>query len=126
MESGLTFGELATKYFQIITAPLSENNCNRVDVVFDHYDRPDSIKGGERERRGACTGFEIKITGPSTPIPKQWQKYISNPKNKASLQVFLSYIWCEMAQSNLTPGQQLVLGGGFQSETDAFLVIRGR
>ena len=100
-----TFGELASKYFNIITAPLSWNNCNRVDVVFDHYDKPVSIKSGERERRGPSSGFEIKIAGPHTPIPNQWQKYINNPKNKANLEVFLSKKWTEMAYSNLMPGQ---------------------
>ena len=119
-----TFGELASKYFNIITAPLSWNNCNRVDVVFDRYDKPVSIKCGERERRGSSSAFEIKIAGPHTPIPKQWQKYINNPKNKANLEVFLSKKWTEMAYSNLMPGQQLFLEGGFESERDALLVTR--
>ena len=29
-----TFGELANKYFQVITTHLGNNGCNRVDVVF--------------------------------------------------------------------------------------------
>ena len=119
-----TFGGMANKYFQIVTAPLGKNNCNRADVVFDRYDKPDSIKSGERKRRGSSSGFEIKISGPHTPIPKQWHKYISNQNNKSRLQVFLSRRWCELAQTNLTPGQQLVVGGGFESSGDAVLVIR--
>ena len=120
-----TFGELASKYFKVITAPLSKDNCSRVDVVFDRYDKPDSIKGGERARRGTSSGFEVKISGPHTPIPKQWQKYINNPKNKAMLQVFLSESWSALAQSSLIAGQQLVIGGGFEAPKDARLVIRG-
>ena len=37
-----TFGELANKYFQLITAHLGNNGCNRVDVVFDRYNKEDS------------------------------------------------------------------------------------
>jgi hypothetical protein len=32
-----TFGELAKKHFQLVTAPLGQNGCDRVDVVFDQY-----------------------------------------------------------------------------------------
>ena len=54
-----TFGELASKYFQVITAHLGNNGCNRVDVVFDRYDKEDSIKEAERsiiKLRGANIG----------------------------------------------------------------------
>ena len=41
-----TFGEMGSSlsYFDRITAPLGKNNCVRVDVVFDKYDKADSIK----------------------------------------------------------------------------------
>ena len=45
-----TFGEMGSSYFDRITAPLGKNNCVRVDVVFDRYDKADSIKEGERVR----------------------------------------------------------------------------
>ena len=68
-----TFGELANKYFQLITAHLGNNGCNRVDVVFDRYDKEDSIKEAERAQRGSSSSFEVRISGPSTPFPKKWQ-----------------------------------------------------
>lgn len=47
------------------------------------------------------------------PLPKQWGKYLSNPKNKANLAKFLSEFWCDNAPHHLADGQQLILGGGF-------------
>ena len=76
-----TFGELSEKYYNIFSAPLFSNNCEQVHVVFDQY-WENSIKGGERQRRGASVGLEVQIGGPTTPVPRQWGKYISNPKNK--------------------------------------------
>jgi len=96
-----------------------------VDVVFDRYDKPFSIKGNERERRGSSSALEIKIIGPSTPVPKQWNKYISNPQNKGNLTAFLSNTWCQMSQQELHHGQVLVLGGGFKECNKAVLVVKG-
>ena len=33
-------------------------------------------------------GLEVRIGGPSTPVPRQWGKYISNPKNKVRVRLF--------------------------------------
>jgi hypothetical protein len=99
-----TFGEMATRYFDTITSPLGHNNCNRVDVVFDRYDKQDSIKESERQRRGSSSGYEIKITGPNTPVPKKWNAYISNPVNKIHLQNFLSKTWTEIGTNRLRVG----------------------
>ena len=45
-----------------------------------------SIKAGERVRRGSLnTSLEIKIHGPSNPVPKQWGKYLPNLQNKTNL-----------------------------------------
>ncbi|KAL9975370.1 hypothetical protein ACROYT_G012525 [Oculina patagonica] len=40
-----TFGDLALKLFSVVTAALSQEHCSRIDVVFDRYDNPNSIKG---------------------------------------------------------------------------------
>ena len=82
-----TFGDLSEKYYNIFTAPLFSNNCVQVHVVFDQY-WENSIKEGERERREASVGLEVRIGGPTTPVPRQWGKYISNPKNKVRLRLF--------------------------------------
>ena len=82
-----TFGDLSEKYYNIFTAPLFSNNCVQVHVDFDQY-WENSIKEGERERRGASVGLEVRIGGPTTPVPRQWGKYISNPKNKVRVRLF--------------------------------------
>ena len=47
-----TFGELASKYYTAITAPLAQRSCKEVHMVFDQYWET-SIKGGERSRTGS-------------------------------------------------------------------------
>ena len=95
-----TFGELAGKYYDIFTAALSSNICAHVHVIFtatlssnicahvhvifDQY-WDISIKGGERQRRGKSSAFEVNTGGPSTPIPKQWGMFNANPKNKVGV-----------------------------------------
>ena len=55
-----TFGQMAGKYFDIITRVLSQNNCTRVDLIFDQYHAM-SIKAAERQERGESLSMEIKI-----------------------------------------------------------------
>lgn len=81
-----TFGELSEKYYSIFTAPLLSDNCVQVHIVFDQYWER-SIKEGERQRRGSTVALEVLIGGPATPVPRQWGKYIANPKNKVWLKL---------------------------------------
>jgi len=63
-----------------------------------------SIKAVERVRRGSLnTLLEVKIRGPSTPVPKQWGKYIPNPENKGNLCDFLSESSCILGRQQLPP-----------------------
>ena len=96
-----TFGELANKYFQVITAHLGNNGRNCVDVVFDHNENEDLIKEAHHARRGSSSSFEMRISGPSTPVPKKWQNFVSNPVNKSNLTAFLGTAWKEMAKTRL-------------------------
>ena len=50
-----TFGDLADRYYDMVTAPYRQPGCNRVDVVFDRYDRVHSIKSWERKKRSIVT-----------------------------------------------------------------------
>ena len=60
-----TFGQMAGKYFDIITRVLSQNNCTQVDLVFDQYCTM-SIKTAERQERGESLSMEIKIHNENT------------------------------------------------------------
>ena len=117
-----TFGELSKKFYTIVTQPLIEHGCHRVDMVFDQY-RDMSIKSHERSRRGSSSALEIKINSPSTPVPKQWSKYISNPKNKTNLCVFLTQMLSELGRKELPQGKCLVIGGGC-SDGESSLHVR--
>ena len=75
--------------YSVKTLPLSYLNWHEVHVVFDQY-WENSIKNNECSRRGASTALEVKISSSATPIPKQWDKYISNCKNKTNLCEFVS------------------------------------
>ena len=109
------FGQLAELLFRIVCRPLQTyESCNRVDVVFDQYDFRDSIKAFERARRQSVHGNEIKIHGPSTPIPMQWSKFIGNPRNKEHLVEFFSESWCQMSETFLGPNQEMFIAGGFR------------
>ena len=113
VESGnaKTFGQLAAKYFSIITDPLCQRDCNRVDVVFDQYWNI-LIKAGERLRRGPTNSLEIKINGPAKPVPKQWDKYMANPQNKVNLCHFLTELLFKLGQEKLPLNKKLVIGEG--------------
>ena len=43
-----TFGQLANKYWEVITVPSGKKRCTCVDVVFDCYDKKNSIKYGKQ------------------------------------------------------------------------------
>ena len=117
-----TFGEMASCYFDTVTTPLRRNDCDRIDVVFDRYDKEDSIRESERRRRGFSSGYKVTIANGNTPVPKKWSTYIANPANKMSLQQFLGRMWTEIGKRMLTCGQQLVLAGCFTDPQGALVV----
>ena len=118
-----TFGELSSKYFSIITAPLNTINCMAVHLVFDQY-WPTSIKAGERSRRGASAALEEQLTRPAMPVPKQWTKYIQNSKNKINLCDFLTSSFCKLGQERLPQGKRLIIGRGFVDGEKAVSITR--
>ena len=118
-----TFGELAKNYFNTFTSPLSTHKCYCVHVVFDQY-LDDSIKAGERARRGSSSALEVYIGGPATPVPKQCDKYISNPNNKKNLCDFLTHSMCNLGQRHLRESTQLVIGGGLKDGERCVAITR--
>ena len=110
----VNFGDLCAWYYRQLVNAFRRNRCSRIGVVLDTY-RKVSIKSGERERRGASSNsLEVTMHSPATPVPRQWQKYISNAKNKINLCAFLAEAWCEIGKEELEEGQVLVIGGGFE------------
>ena len=63
----------------------------RIDIVFDRYDARNLIKSLEHSRRVTNDmGLEVKNYNHSTPLPRQWDKYICNPKNKTAFVTSIS------------------------------------
>ena len=119
-----TFGELASKYIATSLAT-SLANCKEVHILFEQY-WDVSIKAGERAHRGSLNAaLEVKIHGPSTPVPKQWGKYIPNPQNKTNLCDYLSESFCLLGRQQLPPETNLVIAGGFENGRRAVIVRRG-
>ena len=79
--------------------------------MFDQY-REMSIKSHERSRRWSSSALEVKINSPSTPVPKQWAKYISNPRNKTNFCTFLMQALSELGKKKVPQGKCLVIGSG--------------
>lgn len=59
-------------------------------------------------------------------VPKQWNKYISNVKNKVSLGAFLTERFCELGKRQLQPNKQLVIGGAMRDGDLAISVKNGQ
>ncbi|PFX14895.1 Uncharacterized protein K02A2.6 [Stylophora pistillata] len=119
-----TFGELSGKYSHIVISTLSRNCCTRVDLVFDQY-RPVSIKAGEGKERGESSSLEVKIHGETSPVPKQWTKFISHPKNKENLAAFLCDPLSQHFPEPLGPSQKVFLAGGFKDRSRTVSLTQG-
>ena len=78
-----TFGEFLQKYFNIFSSLLFSSDCLQVHVVFNQS------KGG-RQQRGTFIGLKKQIRGLAIPVPRQWGKYLANPKKKVWLELFSS------------------------------------
>ena len=74
-----TFGELASKYFNVITSSVIK--FKDVHIVFDQY-WDLSMKAGEHALQGSLN-LEVKIYGLSTPVPIQWGKFKSSKQRKS-------------------------------------------
>ena len=88
-----TFVELASNIFDVVRQLFNTLSVLRVDIVFDRYDTEHSIKEIERQRQQNVSGYEVQIYSSSVPVPKLWDKFISNNTNKAKLAKFLCEHW---------------------------------
>jgi hypothetical protein len=79
-----TFGEYAQRFLDYVSK-ISES-FKRVDVVWDSY-FPDSLKWATRHERGR--GVRRKVLA-GTPVPKQWQLFLRDEKNKEELFMLLA------------------------------------
>ena len=110
-----TLWEYADLLLDIIMKKFEIENCERVDVVFDRYDKKESIKTSGGLRRQKTQGLYINIHGPNTQLPRQWAKFMDAPRSKANLAAFLCNYWSSNASSRMEDGKSLYLAGGFEN-----------
>ena len=99
-----TYGKNAAT-FPIQATALSSK---RVDIVFDTYEEP-SIKGMERERRGACDR-NYKIIGPQQTRPADFNEALKSPSFKRELPTFLLNEWKEQAYAHIIHERHVYVG----------------
>ena len=83
-----------------------------------------SVKGEECAWRGPSSSLEIRINGPSTPIPKQWRKYLGNPQNKINMSDFLTCEICKIGKGKLAANKKLIIAGGYKEGERVVCVTR--
>ena len=83
--SSFTFGDLINNFFNSFF--YSNRRAGGFHIIFDSY-LAVSIKGSEREKRGARGSIRLAEIGDQTPIPVQIEKFWSCSQNKVILQEF--------------------------------------
>ena len=95
-----TFGDIASAFSTSVRAIGERHGSQRLDLVFDRYDRNDSIKSAARDRRqmshieghnnGVHAGRNYSSPTDATVLPSaDWRCYLGVSSNKASLASFL-------------------------------------
>ena len=86
-----TFACVAERVFSLATIPF-QSGSHRVDFVVDQYPAV-SITNCDRARRSRYGCVRTTILRSDQPIPRQWNKYLSNGYNKVELAIFLCKEW---------------------------------
>ena len=84
-----------------------------VAVVFDRYDKEDSIKAMERNRRGGGEILSSHIVSGTRTVPN-YKQFLKSSGNKASIAAFISIYVEEKAKSRLPSGKSIILSGGYK------------
>ena len=81
-------------------------NCGEIHIVFDTY-RDDSIKHGERERRGKSKNMVVlDVISPNQNVPVVLENFWSSPISKTAFQAF----YAEWLTTNYKGTKPLYLG----------------
>ena len=84
-----------------------------VAVVFDRYDKEDSIKAMERNRRGGGEILSSHIISGTRTVPN-YKQFLKSSGNKASIAAFISIYVEEKAKSRLPSRKSIILSGGYK------------
>ena len=118
-----TFDDLSEHILKKILR-LMENADLRADVitvVFNRYDKENSIKQMERERRGAGEITASHLVSGAHEVPN-YRLFLKGSANKAALAAFASNSLTMKAPTQLKNDQTIVLAGGFSTAETVKLV----
>ena len=89
----ITFGELSKFFLSYIKKKSITLKATCIHLVWDTYPEV-SIKSGEQSRRRAASGTAVfHLSGESQKVPRSFQQYLSNGKNKEALISFFLKCW---------------------------------
>lgn len=83
-----------------------------VALVFDRYDKENSIKSMERKRRGGGEIVSSHIISGNRAVPN-YKQFLKSTGNKASIAVFICYYVEQNGPCRLTNGKSIILSGGY-------------
>ena len=97
-----TFGQLAVQVLTKLVSQAKHYKHPRVDIVFDRYPE-NSIKFAEHIRRTSTSSAPHlrHIFSEDQKLPKQWESFLSDGKNKEALIEFLYICLCKCAAHQL-------------------------
>ena len=120
-----TFGDYANVFIKAVCKNFF-GLVTRVDVVFDRYIGPESIKAPTRQKRtGKKRPIRKVIDNDDVPLPQVWSQFISLDENKSNLAEFLSQKIVNHG-TVLPDTMELVTGGGFHDPYKACSSKLGR
>ena len=110
-----TFNDLEELVLRKIMKILNDSalGVSDVAVVFDRYDKEDSIKAMERNRRGGGEILSSHIISGTRTVPN-YKQFLKSSGNKASIAAFISIYVEEKAKSRLPSGKSIILSGGYK------------
>ena len=110
-----TFNDLGELVLRKIMKILNDSalGVSDVAVVFDRYDKEDSIKAMERNRRGGGEILSSHIISGTRTVPN-YKQFLKSSGNKASIAAFISIYVEEKAKSRLPSGKSIILSGGYK------------
>ena len=110
-----TFNDLGELVLRKIMKILNDSalGVSDVAVVFDRYDKEDSIKAMERNRRGGGEILSSHIISGTRTVPN-YKQFLKSSGNKASIAAFISIYVEEKAKSRLSSGKSIILSGGYK------------
>ena len=107
----------------------SFNKVKEVHIVFDlqnhNINTPKLLEQSRRDRRKSlCMSVHIDAIQADTPVPRQWQDFLSLRQNRTNLVHYISDSFVEVAQQALQ-GTECVFVGGARQGAPVYRVCQG-